>query len=191
MIDQTDKSGVRADYLGMSLSIDPFDRENLAYFKFCAAHDYRLQQCGNCHLIRYPPMTACPWCHSREAAWTPVRTRGTVISYTEVTHAIQPAFARHLPYLVLFVQLDTQRGVPTEHESLVVVGNLVDADGKLAPTELTARVGIGTRVKMTFTDIADDLALPQWCVDPDANQPTPWRYSVPEHEPSGRGRGRS
>ena len=91
---------------------------------------------------------------SREATWVPVEGKGAVHSYTEVHHAIQPAFKAHTPYLILLVDLDTQKGKPTEHEALRVVGNLVTPDGKLAPPEMVKTVGIGTRVRMVFTDVA-------------------------------------
>ena len=95
----------------------------------------------------------------------PVEGKGAVHSYTEVHHAIQPAFKAHTPYLVLLVDLDTQKGKPTEHEALRVVGNLATPDGKLAPPEMVKKVGIGTRVRMVFTDVAPGLALPQWAID--------------------------
>ena len=126
---------IKADYLGMPLSLDDLDGENLAYFKHCAAHDFHLQQCEACNLLRYPPTTACPWCMSPKAKWVPVEGKGAVHSYTEVHHAIQPAFKAHTPYLILLVDLDTQKGKPTEHEALRVVGNLATPDGKLAPPD--------------------------------------------------------
>ena len=43
-------------------------------------------------LLRYPPTTACPWCTSPKSNWVPVEAKGTVHSYVEVHHAIQPAF---------------------------------------------------------------------------------------------------
>ena len=168
---------MQAQYLGMSLGLDDLERENLAYFKYCKEHDFHLQACANCRLLRYPPTTACPWCMAREATWVPVEGKGTVHSYTEVHHAIQPAFKGHTPYLVLLVDLDRQLGMPTEHEALRVVGNLTTPDGKFAPPEMVKRVGIGTRVRMVFTDVAPGLALPQWTIDEDAKQPDkPWRY---------------
>jgi uncharacterized OB-fold protein len=168
---------IKADYLGMPLSLDELDGENLAYFKHCAAHNFHLQQCEACSLLRYPPTTACPWCMSEKSEWVPVEAKGTVHSYTEVHHAIQPAFKAHTPYLVLLVDLDTQKGTPSEHEALRVVGNLATADGRLAPPELVKRVGIGTRVRMVFADVAPGLALPQWAIDESAAQPDkPWRY---------------
>ena len=168
---------IQASYLGMTLSIADLDHENLGYFRHCAAGNYHLQCCAKCGLIRYPPTTACPWCSDLEWRWVPVEGRGTVHSYTEVHHAIQPGLRDHAPYLVLLVELDTQRGKPSEHEALRVIGNLTNADGSLAPPEMVRRVGIGTRVRMVFTKVADELALPQWTVDESARQPEKiWRY---------------
>ena len=168
---------IRAEYLGMPLGIDDLDVENLEYFRHCAEPEFHLHPCAQCGLMRYPPTTACPWCASLEAGWMPVEGKGTVHSYTEIHHAIQPAFRAHTPYLVLLVDLDTQKGKPSEQEALRVAGNLVTPDGALAPPELVRRVGIGTRVRMVFSDVAPGLALPQWTIDDDAAQPAqPWRY---------------
>ena len=168
---------LQASYLGMTLSIADLDHENFHYFRHCAAGRYHLQCCAKCGLIRYPPTTACPWCSHLESRWVPVEGRGAVHSYTEVHHAIQPGLRDHAPYLVLLVELDTQRGTPSEHEALRVTGNLARADGSLAPPEMVRRVGIGTRVRMVFTKVADGLALPQWTIDERAPQPAEvWRY---------------
>ena len=91
-------------------------------------------------------------------------------------HAIQPAFRAHVPYLILLVDLDTQKGKPSAEEALRVVGNLVTPDGVLAPPDLVRKVGIGTRVRMVFSDVAPGLALPQWTIDEGTTQPKPWRY---------------
>ncbi len=168
---------IQGSYLGMSLSIDDLDHENLTYFKHCTAHDFHLQQCDDCRLLRYPPTTGCPWCASPRATWTAVEGKGEVHSYEEVHHAIQPAFKAHTPYMVLLVDLDTQKGRPSEYDALRIVGNLTTADGVLAPSDLVRQVGIGTRVRMVFSDVTDGLALPQWTLDTDAAQPEkPWRY---------------
>jgi len=168
---------IKADYLGMPLSIDELDAENLAYFKYCAEHDFHLQLCESCNLLRYPPTTACPWCMRREAKWVPVEGRGAVHAYTEVHHAIQPAFKAFTPYLVLLVDLDRQKGRPSAEEALRIVGNLATPEGKFAPPDVVGRVGIGTRVRMVFSDVAPGLALPQWTIDETAQQPEPWRYA--------------
>ena len=168
---------VRGEYLGMGLSIDDLDVENLEYFRHCAEHDFHLQACAQCGRLRYPPTTACPWCASLESSWKKVEGKGAVHSYSEVHHAIQPAFRGKTPYLILLVDLDTQKGEPTPEEALRVVGNLTTPDGQLAPPELVKRVGIGTRVRMVFSDVAAGLALPQWTIDETAAQPANvWRY---------------
>jgi uncharacterized protein len=170
---------IRANYLGMPLEISELDGENLTYFRHCAAHAFHLQACAACHLIRYPPTTACPWCASADARWVPVEGVGTVHSYTEVHHAIQPAFRAHTPYLILLVDLDTQKGQPTAEEALRVVGNLTTAQGVLAPPDMIRKVGIGTRVRMVFTDVTPELALPQWTIEETAlASAAPWRYPL-------------
>ena len=58
-----------------------------------------------------------------------------------------------------------------------MAGNLTTEDGTLAPPETVRRVGIGSRVRMVFSDVAEGLALPQWTIDEKAEQPeAPWRY---------------
>jgi uncharacterized OB-fold protein len=112
-----------------------------------------------------------------KADWVPVEGKGTVHSYTEVHHAIQPAFKAHVPYLILLVELDAQSGKPTAPEGLRVIGNLTTPDGVLAPKEQVARVGIGTRMRMVFTDAAPGLSLPQWTIDEGAGgKAEVWRY---------------
>lgn len=166
----------QGSYLGMTLSIDDLDVENLEYFRSCADGVFRLQRGRQSGLLRYPPTTACPWTGDRTYDWVEVEGKGTVYSYAEVHHAIQPAFRDHQPYLVLLVELDTQQGQPSEHESLRIIGNLTTPDGALAPPELVAQVGIGTRVTMVFAPVADGIAIPQWTIDDSAEQPVPWRY---------------
>src|ERR1700730_17233187 len=51
---------VRGEYLGMGLTVDDLDVENLEFFRHCAEHDFHLQACGQCGRLRYPPTPACP-----------------------------------------------------------------------------------------------------------------------------------
>lgn len=164
-------------YLGMPLQIDAADHENLAYFQYCADGDFRLQQCSACAILRYPPTTGCPWCGHEASTWTAVEGRGTVYTYAEVHHAIQPAFRAHLPYLIVIVELDTQQGKPKPADALRVAGNLVTADGELAPPDQVESVGVGSRVRMVFKTAGDGIAIPNWTVDETAElTTTPWRY---------------
>jgi uncharacterized OB-fold protein len=168
---------LQGDYLGMQLFIGDDDAENQAFFGHCARGELRLQRWKSNGLLSYPPGTASPWDGTPEHDWDVVEGRGTVMSYFEVTHAILPAFRDHLPYLVLLVELDTQRGEPTEHEALRIFGNLVTPEGELAGPELVERVGIGSRMRVVFRKVGDGFAVPHWTLDEQADQPEPWRYS--------------
>ncbi|MBI3756665.1 MAG: OB-fold domain-containing protein [Deltaproteobacteria bacterium] len=168
---------LQGEYLGMRLTIEDVDKENLAFFHHCAQGDFRLQKGKQSGLLRYPPTTACPWTRDREYEWVSVVGKGAVHYYVEVHHAIQPAFREHVPYMILLVDLDTQKGEPSEHEALRVAGNLLNADGEFAPPEVIKKVGIGTRVRMIFKKVSDGFALPHWTIDEEAEQPAnPWRY---------------
>ena len=47
----------------------------------------------------------------------------------------------------------------------------------MAPPDMVKRVGIGSRMRMVFSDVAPGLSLPQWTMDEGAPQPAkPWRY---------------
>ena len=164
-------------YRGLVLEVPDQDPDNLAYFAHCASGRFHLQRCTACGLLRYPPGPACYSCGHDASQWEPVPMTGTVHSYTEVRHAIQPGFRPATPYLVLVVDLDIQRGQPTEHDALRVVGNLVTADGELAAPELVAQVGIGSRVAMVFTPLTPAIALPNWRLD--GEQPArAWRHDA-------------
>ena len=168
---------IQAQYLGMTLTVDDLDIENVAFFGYCAKGDFRLQRCTENGLLRYPPTTRCPFSGSANSEWVPVEGKGVVHSYNEVHHAIQPAFKGKTPYMLLLVELDTQRGEPSEHDGLRIAGNLVTPDGELAPPELVGRIGIGSRMRLVLRQIGDGFALPMWTLDEAAAQPaSPWRY---------------
>ena len=165
-------------HLGMELRVSEQDTVNTAYFAHCAARRFSLQRCDGCQLLHYPPSAGCPWCGHAGYRWDEVDGRGTVYSYSEVTHAVQPGFAPYVPYMVLLVELDTQRGQPSVGEAIRVLGNLVRPDGTMASPQEVARVGIGTRVRMVFTQLGETMALPQWTVDQDAAPVQAWRPDV-------------
>jgi uncharacterized OB-fold protein len=163
-------------WLGMDLAVQDNDLENLSFFEWCGRHELRLQRWTSNGMLSYPPSTACPWDGTPDCSWDRVEGVGTVMSYTEVHHPLQAAFRDHVPYLILLVELDEQRGEPSEHEALRILGNLVSPDGELASPDLVRTVGIGSRVKIVFVDVGDGFALPQWTLDEGVEQPAPWRY---------------
>ena len=168
---------LQGEYLGMRLTIEDVDKENLRILPLLRPGRLPSAEGKESGLLRYPPTTACPWTRDREYEWVSVEGKGAVHSYVEVHHAIQPAFRAHVPYMILLVDLDTQKGEPSEHEALRVVGNLLTADGELAPPD---QVAAGRHrdqgERMVWCPVADGLAVPNWTIDEDADQPVPWRY---------------
>jgi len=167
------------EYLGMPVKISELDNENREFYQYCAQHDLHLQRCDECDLLRYPATTACPFCSCLEATWAAVEGKGTLYSYGEVHHAIQPAFRKHTPYLLLLVELDTQKDQPQKFDGLRMTANLVAADGELASPDLVKKVGIGTRLKIVYKDVDENVSIPLFTIDEDADQPSePWRYAI-------------
>jgi uncharacterized OB-fold protein len=168
---------LQGEYLGMQLFVPDEGVEHKAFFEFCGRGDFRLQRWRSNGLFSFPPSTGNPWDGTTDYEWESLESRGSVMSYVEVPHAIIPALREHAPYLVLLVELYIQRDEPSEHEALRILGNLVTPDGELAPPNLVASVGIGSRVRMVFKQVGDGFALPQWTLDETVEQPEPWRYS--------------
>ena len=171
--------GLSGEYLGMPVLIDDLDKDNQAFYRYCGQNELRVQECLDCRLKRLPPTSACPFCASERVQWSPVSGRGTVYSYGEVHHAIQGAFRSQVPYHLLLVELDEQKDIPNQYDGLRLQGNLAEVDGSLATSETVKRVGIGTRVKVSFKQMGDQIAMPLWVIDEDSTQPeAPWRYPI-------------
>lgn len=66
----------------------------------------RVQRCGGCAELRYPPASRCPRCLSAEWSWQPVSGRGEVLSYVVIHQRYHAAWADRVPYNVALVQLD-------------------------------------------------------------------------------------
>ena len=161
------------EYRGMSLVIPENDSEWREHFKLARQHKLMLRACKACGLLRYPPSHGCPWCASLDWEWKEVSGRGTIHSYEIVVHAIQPGFKDWTPYPVVLVELDEQRGKPTEHEALRIIANLVTPDFK---PEAEQNVAIGKRVRVIFQDIGDDFALPQFTLSEEPPQGRVWSF---------------
>jgi uncharacterized OB-fold protein len=186
------------EYKGMNLILPETDQEIRPYFEAARQGRLVLRRCSDCGLLRYPPGPGCPWCSGLTSEWTEVSGRGTIHSYEIVTQAIQPGFRDWLPYPVVLVELDEQRGVPTEDEALRIIANLVrvgpptlapesdqgtenDAprvDANAAPAfmpEAEANVAIGRRVRVVFQPLDDQVALPQFMLTDEPPEGRVWQ----------------
>ena len=161
------------EYRGMNLVIPENDSEWREHFKLARGHTLMLRACRACGLMRYPPTHTCPWCMALEWDWKEVSGKGHIYSYEVVHHAIQPGFKEWTPYAVVLVELDEQRGKPTEHEALRVIANLLTPDLRPEPE---ANVAIGKRVRVTFQDLSEDFALPQFTLTGEPPEGRVWSF---------------
>ena len=114
-------------YRGITLSIPDNDSEYKGYFEAAGEGRLVVKKCADCGLLRGEPGPACPWCTSINWEWQQVSGKGTIYSYQVVAHTVIPAFRESTPFAIVLVELDEQRGQPTEYDGLRIVGNLVDA----------------------------------------------------------------
>lgn len=161
------------EYRGMRLIVPENDTEFLGYYEAARQHKLVMKKCSACNLMRFPPGSGCPWCMSLDWTWQEVSGKGTIYSYEIIVHAIQPGFKEIAPYPVIVVELDEQRGVPTEREGLRLVANLVDAQFK---PEAEQNVAIGKRVQVVFQDISEDFTLPQFMLSNEPPVGPVWQF---------------
>jgi uncharacterized OB-fold protein len=169
-----------ATYQRLTLYISPTDSEHRGYYEAAKQGNLVVQRCTECNLMRGAIGAACPFCTSLQWEWQPVSGRGVIYSYQIVTQAVHPAFHDWVPYPIVLVELDEQRGVPWrdgaegEQISLRIVANLVKRDDHTA-AEDEEQVAIGKRVDVCFLDIDETMALPQFHLSDEPPEHEPWR----------------
>jgi uncharacterized OB-fold protein len=161
------------EYRGMNLIVPENDTEFLGYYEAANANKLVVKRCKACNLLRWPPGSACPWCMSLEWSWQEVSGKGTIYTYEIIVHSIQPGFREFSPYPVIVVELDEQRGTPTEHEGLRMVANLVDDNFQ---AEAEENVAIGKRVQVIFQKINDEFTLPQFKLSGEPPEGPIWQF---------------
>jgi uncharacterized OB-fold protein len=167
-----------AQYLGAGVFVPENDKPHREYLEECAKGKLPLQQCTDCNRMRYPVRTHCPDCRSTGYRWQPVSGKGTIYSYYVVPHPINPAFRNFVPYPVALIELDDARGEYGEHRAFRIIGNVLGADGN---PEKRENMAIGKRVEVTFIDLGDGWALPQWRLSNEPPESTPWQ--IPHTHP--------
>ena len=98
------------EYHQLPLNISEQDSEYYGYFQAARDHKLVLRKCLDCGLLRGEPGPACPWCASMDWEWNEVSGRGTIYSYQIVAHSVMPGFREWVPYPIVLVELDEQRG---------------------------------------------------------------------------------
>jgi uncharacterized OB-fold protein len=104
---------------------------------FQAAAEGRLvvQHCNRCDALRWPPLSGCPECRSRDTTWVDVRPTGTIWSFVVYHRAFSASLKDEVPYTVAMVPLD---------EGPYLVGRLIDRE---KPPQ------VGDRVNAEFLDV--------------------------------------
>ncbi|MFJ5766360.1 Zn-ribbon domain-containing OB-fold protein [Lysinibacillus sp. NPDC093210] len=124
-------------------------QDNQPYWDAADRHELVLQKCETCNSYNHPPGPACAKCGSTELSWESQGSdiTGTIYSYVVSYRPFLPGFQDDLPTIIVVVQLDHLNEVK-------IIGNVL-----ACPPE---DVKIGMPVKMTWQDITEDRALPQW-----------------------------
>lgn len=116
--------------------------DSAPFWDAAAKGELRLQKCGQCGLVRFPPAILCAQCLSEKSEWVAVSGRGTVYSWIVVHQSQHPAFNADVPYNVAIIQLEEG---PRLHTNIVECSN--------------DRIHIGMPVEVVFHKVSDDTAL--------------------------------
>jgi uncharacterized OB-fold protein len=111
-----------------------------------AKGELRVQRCGSCGAVRWPPRDACAKCGAVKAEWVAVAGRGQLFSWTVIARTPLADFAERVPYVVGLVALD-------DWPVRFVGGVAIDDPDKLA---------IGMPVTVAFRDEPSGRVLPVW-----------------------------
>jgi hypothetical protein len=93
-----------------------------------------LQRCNSCGALRWPPLTGCPECRSRDADWIEAAPTGTIWSFVVYHRAFAAELKPDIPYTVVMVELD---------DGPYMVGRLVEGEKPAT---------VGARVAAEFSD---------------------------------------
>lgn len=87
--------------------------DDVSGFFWQAAADHRLvlQRCRSCGKLQYPPEVCCVHCQADEFELAETTGRGVIYSYAVVDRPLHAGFVDSVPYVVVFVELDDQRGL--------------------------------------------------------------------------------
>jgi acetyl-CoA acetyltransferase/uncharacterized OB-fold protein len=140
----------------MRLPLPALEPESERFWRACREGRLEITRCTACAWYVHPPRPVCPRCGGREVAWEPVTGRATVVSYTVNHQRWMPGM--DVPYTIGLVEL-------VEQADLRLTTNIVGC----APDAVT----IGMPVRVTFQPASDEIALPLFVPDPDANRPAP------------------
>jgi uncharacterized OB-fold protein len=116
--------------------------ETQHYWDGTKAGELRLQTCGGCDQIYFPPRPFCPKCGSKEVAITKASGKGRLFSYI-INHLPTPGF--ETPFAIAVVELE---------EGPRLMTNIVECEQ--TPEALV----LDMPVEVTFEKMNDEITLP-------------------------------
>jgi uncharacterized protein len=133
----------------MDRPLPVIDDTNRHYWEGARQHRLVMQRCAACRTWAHPPRGTCLSCLSDRLIPEELSGKGRVYSWSVMHSGGNPGFEDHIPYVVLVVELDEQKG-------LFTIGNIVDYAAE--------DIEIGLPLEVTWEDINDEVTLPQWRV---------------------------
>jgi uncharacterized OB-fold protein len=115
------------------------------YWEAACRGELRMQRCGDCGHVRFPPALLCARCLSEKHEWVQLSGRGTVFSWIVVHQSQHPAFNADTPYNVTIVELEEGPRLHT---------NLIDC-----PND---QIRVGMPVEVVFDKVSDEVTLPKF-----------------------------
>jgi uncharacterized OB-fold protein len=116
--------------------------ETRHFWEGTRAGELRLQRCGACHKVYFPPRPFCPQCASEDVAVFRASGRATLYSYV-IHHRAAPGFAP--PYSIAVVQLE---------EGPRMMTNIVET------AQTPEALQLDMPLQVVFQRIDADIALP-------------------------------
>ena len=125
------------------------NQDNHPYWDAADRHELMIQKCESCQHYSHPPGPACAKCGSTELSWENLgsEVNGTVYSFIVSYRPFLPGFQDDLPLVIAVVELEKAPQVK-------LIANVLNCNAE--------EVKIGMNVKMTWQDITEERALPQW-----------------------------
>ncbi|MEU5438535.1 OB-fold domain-containing protein [Streptomyces sp. NPDC020719] len=135
------------------------DDDGEPFWTYAARGELRVQACAapECGRLRFPPRPCCPHCHSFDSEWRLMSGRGRIWSYVLPHPPLLPAYAAQAPYNAVVVEL-------AEDPLIRLVGNVVAAPNAPLDSVDPARLRIGARVQVAFTE-TDGVTVPRWLLE--------------------------
>ncbi|WP_329121208.1 Zn-ribbon domain-containing OB-fold protein [Streptomyces sp. NBC_01465] len=133
------------------------DDDGAPFWEYAAQGELRVQECGECEELRFPPRPCCPKCQSFESGWRLMSGRARIWSYVFPHPPLLPEYAEQAPYNAVVVEL-------ADAPQIRLVGNVVAEAGARLDSVDPSKLKIGARVQVAFAEV-EGMTVPQWLLE--------------------------